>query len=133
MGNICHHVGIFTNNPRELIRFYTEKLGFEVEGEKTVSEELLRGIFGLLSPCTLTKLRFDKVILEILTPQNLELKKRPNDVKGYNHWSLGVQNKEAFTEELKKKGVLVLEFEKNGHFIYFVKDPEGNLIEIYES
>jgi len=133
MGNMCHHVGIFTNNPRELIGFYTEKLGFEVEGEKTISEELLRGIFGLSSPCTLTKLRFGTVIIEILTPQNLELKKRPNDVKGYNHWSLGVQNKEAFTEELKKKGVPVLEFEKNGHFIYFVKDPEGNLIEIYES
>ena len=133
MENFCHHVGIFTNNPSELIRFYTEKLGFKVEEEKAAPEELLRKIFGVSSPCTLTKLRFGQVILEILAPQNLELKKRPNDVTGYNHWSLGVQNKEAFTKELKEKGVLVLEFEKNGHFIYFVKDPEGNLIEIYES
>jgi catechol 2,3-dioxygenase-like lactoylglutathione lyase family enzyme len=25
MGNMCHHVGIFTNNPEELIRFYFVK------------------------------------------------------------------------------------------------------------
>lgn len=133
MENYCHHIGIFTNSPSEMIRFYTEKLGFEEEGSKRVPENLIKEIFGVSSPCAVTKLKYGTVLLEILAPLNLELKKRPDDVTGYNHWSLGVSNKEVFSQELRKKGVSLLEIEKNGRFIYFVKDPEGNLIELYET
>jgi catechol 2,3-dioxygenase-like lactoylglutathione lyase family enzyme len=43
-----------------------------------------------------------------------------------------VADKELFVRELDKKGVPVLKLEGTGRFIYFVQDPEGNLIEIYE-
>lgn len=133
MDNFCHHVGIFTSNLPKLIRFYTEKLGFVTGETKSVPEDLVRKVWGISSPCTLTKLKFGQVILEILSPENLILKKRPFNVRGYNHWSLGVENKKDFCQELEKRGVSLLKFEKNGHFIFFVRDPDGNPIEIYES
>jgi catechol 2,3-dioxygenase-like lactoylglutathione lyase family enzyme len=51
---------------------------------------------------------------------------------GYNHWGLGVEDKESYIIRLEKMGVPLLRLEGNGKFIYFIKDPEGNLIEIYE-
>ena len=132
MTNFCHHLGIFTNNPQELIKFYTDKLGFERRETKAIPEDLVKKIFGVPSSCKLTKLKFGQVIIEIISPENLKLKKRPDDVSGFNHWSLRVKNKEAFSKQLKKKGVSILELEKSGQSIYFARDPEGNLIEIYE-
>ena len=129
----CHHLGIFTNNPKSLIKFYTEKLGFNEEATKLVSAELMDRIFGIPAPCTLTKLKLGQGVLEVIAPQGLNLKRRDLDVSGYNHWALGVADKEKFCQELKQKRVAVLELEREDRRIFFVKDPDGNLIEIYES
>ncbi|NIM90799.1 MAG: hypothetical protein GTO17_07615 [Candidatus Aminicenantes bacterium] len=128
----CHHIGLFTNDPKSLIKFYTEKLGFDEEATKIVSAELMDKIFGIKSPCTLTKLKLGQIVLEVIAPQGLNLKPRDFDVSGYNHWALGVADKERFCQELKQKGVAVLEVEREDRKIFFVKDLEGNLIEIYE-
>ena len=124
-------MGLFTKNPRKLIQFYTEKFGFEEGESKTIPEELVKKIFDLSTPCTLTKLNLGQVTLEIISPDNLNLIERSEDTAGYNHWSLGVEDNEAFSQDLKAKGVSLVEIESKGRFIYFAKDPEGNLIEIY--
>jgi len=129
----CHHLGIFTNNPSSLIKFYKEKLGFEEGGTKLVSRDLMEKIFGIPSSCSLTKLRLGQSVLEIISPQSLNLKRKEYDISGYNHWALEVADKEKFCQELRQKGVVVLEVEREDRRIFFVKDPEGNLIEIYES
>lgn len=129
----CHHLGIFTNNPSKLIKFYEEKLGFENGGTKLVSRDLMGKIFGIPSSCSLTKLRLGQSVLEIISPQNMNLKRKRHDISGYNHWALEVADKEKFCQELQQKGVVVLELEREERRILFVRDPEGNLIEIYES
>ncbi len=58
--------------------------------------------------------------------------KKITPAAGYNHWGLDVEDKNSFIRELEKKGVPLLNLEGTGRFIYFVKDPEGNTIEIYE-
>jgi catechol 2,3-dioxygenase-like lactoylglutathione lyase family enzyme len=130
----CHHIGMFSQNPKKLIAFYTEKLGFDLVDSKTISKDWMTQIFGLAAACQLIKLRFDSAILEIFVPQSGagELKNRISSSGGYNHWALGVKDKEAFVRELEKKGVSLLKLEGKGRFIYFVKDPEENLIEIYQ-
>jgi len=128
-----HHLGIFTDNPQSLIQFYKEIFGFEEERTKPVSRDLMEQIFGIPSSCTLTKLKLGQIILEIISPQNLNLKRREYDISGYNHWALEVAAKEKFCQELRQKGVTVLEVKSDGRKIFFAKDPEGNLIEIYES
>ena len=133
MTYFCHHVGILTAHPQKLIKFYSEKIGFDIAETKDISEELMVRIFGIPSPATLTKLKLDQVILEIISLEIQLVKKRPVGVAGYNHWGVSVSNKEAFIQELKAKGVPVLEVDRGGRTIIFVVDPDGNLIEIYEA
>ena len=131
MNSICHHVGLFAKKPGELIKFYTEKFGFEEGESKVIPGELVEKIFGLFAPCTLTKLKLGQVTLEIISPDKLNLKERFEDTLGYNHWGLGVGDNEAFSQKLKARGVSLVEIESKGRSIFFAKDPEGNLIEIY--
>lgn len=133
MVNFFHHLAIFSNHPQELIKFYTEMLGFETGDKKSIPESVIKKIFAISSSCSLTKLKLDNFMLEIISPENQNLKQKSNDILGYNHWCLVVKDKKAFVEKLKKKGVTTIEVEKDGHFIFFISDPEGNLIEIYET
>jgi catechol 2,3-dioxygenase-like lactoylglutathione lyase family enzyme len=134
MNGECHHIGLFSQNPKKLIPFYTEKMGFEQLGTKIISKEWMTQIFSIPTACKLIKLRFGSAILEIFAQQTGagEPGYRISPSEGYNHWALGVKDKEAFVRELEKKGVSLLKLEGIGRFIYFVKDPEENLIEIYQ-
>ena len=132
MNGSCDHVGLFCQNPKKLIPFYTEKMGFDNLGTKSISKEWMTQIFGMPAACQLIKLRFGSAILEIFVPETGELGKNIYPSEGYNHWGLGVKDKETFVRELEKKGVPILKLEGTGRFIYFVKDPEENLIEIYQ-
>jgi len=132
MNHLCHHIGIFTNNPEDMILFYTEKLGFERGVKKIVPEAIMVPIFGLSSSCSLTKLTSGHMTIEVLCPEGSELKEGKGYSAGYNHWGLGVQDKEAFCNELQRRGVHIIRVENNGRYICFIKDPDGNLIELYE-
>lgn len=128
----CNHIGLFSRNPEALIRFYTEKMDFEQLGSKTISKEWMTQIFGMPAPCQLIKLRLGSVVLEIFVSGSKKLKGRFTPSEGYNHWGLGVEDKEAFIHKMERRGVPVLKLEGDGRFIYFLADPDGNLIEIYE-
>jgi catechol 2,3-dioxygenase-like lactoylglutathione lyase family enzyme len=132
MRGSCDHIGLFSQNPEILVPFYTEKLGFEHQGSKSISKEWMMRIFGMPAACQLIKLRFGSAVVEIFVPQSERLNDKIVPSQGYNHWGLGVDDKELFVRELESNGVPVLKLEGTGRFIYFVKDPEGNLIEIYE-
>lgn len=131
MTYFCRHIGIITAHPEKLITFYSEKVGFELEETKNVPEDLMERIFGISSPASLTKLKLAQVILEIFSLEEPLIQNRPLDVAGYNHWGLAVGDREAFVEKLKAKGVKVLDWKREGRTIFFVADPDGNLVEIY--
>ena len=87
-------------------------------------------IFGIPTSCNLTKLTFGRIVLEIISPQDLPLRKRSYDISGYNHWGYQVGDREKFVRRLRRRGVPVIEVQRNDHTVYFVKDPDGNRIEI---
>lgn len=128
----CNHIGLFSKYPDKLMPFYMEKLGFEHLGTKSISKEWMTQIFGMPAACRLIKLHYGSAVVEIFVPQGGDLNDRIPPSVGYNHWGLGVEDKEAYVRRLEKKGVPVLKLEGTGKFIYFIKDPEGNSIEIYE-
>jgi len=130
--SMCHHIGLFSQNPESLVSFYTEKLDFEHQGTKSISADWMTRIFGMPDACQLIKLRFGSAVVEIFAPRTGGLDNRTTPSVGYNHWGFGVEDKEAYVSRLEKKGVPVLKLEGTGKFIYFIKDPEENLIEIYE-
>ena len=133
MNGSCDHIGLFSQNPEVLVPFYTEKLGFEIQGSKSISKEWMTRIFGMPAACQLIKLRFGSAVVEIFVPESGNLDNKITPSQGYNHWGLGVADKESFVRDLESKGIPVLKLEGSGRFIYFVKDPEENLIEIYET
>jgi len=106
-------------------------MGFKLEQEKEAPQDLASLVFGLPCKIHISKLRLENAVLEIITPER-KLKKKVGTKFGYNHWGLAVRNKEEFCRKLKSKGVPVLEYRIEGRALFFVKDPEGNIIEIYE-
>jgi catechol 2,3-dioxygenase-like lactoylglutathione lyase family enzyme len=133
MNMACHHIGIFTEDPPRLIQYYTQGLGF-VEGEtRILSPDLTAKIFGIKDECRLTKLTQDQAVIEIFAPMHSTLDEHRNRSAGYNHWALEVEDKEAYVRILEKRDVPVRKIDNKGRMIYFVSDPDGNLIEIYES
>jgi catechol 2,3-dioxygenase-like lactoylglutathione lyase family enzyme len=132
MNIFCHHFGILARNPNELKEFYIKCLGFEEGKTRLLPADLVDQIFSIPSPCYLTKLRRGSLVLEVFSLTDLQTHKRESATVGYNHWGMGVEDKEQFVHDLKQKSVPVLEIEHSGRMIYFLKDPEGNLIEIYE-
>ncbi len=131
MKQSCNHIGLLTENPGALVRFYTETLGF-VEGEtREIPQYLMEQVFGLPSACLMTKLHLGDIVLEIFSAKENKVMPKPAQSKGYNHWGLKVENKERFAEEARQKGADVLEVPYKGRKVFFIKDPEGNLIEIF--
>ena len=128
----CHHFGILAGDPVKLKEFYIDSLGFEEGETRLLPADLVDQIFSIPSSCYLTKLHHGSLVLEIFSLTDLQTEKKASVTGGYNHWGMGVQDKERFVEDLKQKNVPVMEIERSGRLIYFVRDPEGNLIEIYE-
>ncbi|MGA1844283.1 MAG: VOC family protein [bacterium] len=128
-----HHIGIMTDNPEKMVAFYTEKLGFQAGPTMLVPENLIARIFEFSSPCSLTKLSYGRVIVEIISPEGTVLGGHEVPAAGYNHWGFGVEDAEGFCRQLTTKGVEVIRAAKNGRFVNFVRDPDGNLIEIYQA
>jgi catechol 2,3-dioxygenase-like lactoylglutathione lyase family enzyme len=132
VNGIFHHIGLFSQYPEELVEFYTGKLGFERIDSKTISKEWMTRIFGLPEMTQMIKLRAGPLVIEVFSSPKIRTEGHGTRFAGYNHWGLGVVNKEAFVQELERKGVPVLKLEGKGRFVYFIKDPEDNLIEIYQ-
>ena len=132
MNMACHHIGIFTADSRRLIQFYTQGLGF-TEGEtRVLSPDLTEQIFGISDECQLTKLTQAQAVIEIFTPLRADLVDSSQWAAGYNHWALEVEDKEAYVRVLEGRGIPVTKIDHRGRMIYFISDPDDNLIEISE-
>ena len=127
----CDHIGIFTNNPGKLVKFYTDKLGFTKEKEDMLSRSIMESIFGVLADCSLIRLGLGNVKIEIFAPVSV-MENKIDNIFGYNHWGFVVPDRNKFLDELKNSGVDIIEVKRDGRSVYFIKDPDGNRIEIRE-
>jgi len=127
-----NHIGLITRNPQTIINYYTSVLGFEQGESRTLGRDMMEAIFGIPVEGKMTKLHFGKVVLEVFSCDG-ELKDRDIYGCGYNHWGLSVEDKEAFIQDKESAGAFVLRIKYKDRFIYFLKDPDGNLIEVFEN
>lgn len=126
------HLGLMSSQPLRLREFYVEKLGFTEGESRTVSRDLMQKIFNLPVECRMLKLHRQDSVLEIFSPLDLELQPPPYNTSGFNHFGIWVQDKETFCRGLEAQDVPVIKVAYKDRFIYFVQDPEGNRIEIFE-
>ena len=126
----CDHIGFFTKDVETMTEFYTRVLGFEVGKESVLSRPLTQKIFGLDDECRFVKLHRNDFVIEMFEPLSARLHERMTSQVGMNHWGYCVVDRKTFVEELRRRGIDVIEIERNGHAVYFLIDPDGNRIEI---
>jgi catechol 2,3-dioxygenase-like lactoylglutathione lyase family enzyme len=123
------HVGITCSNLVESQRFYQENFGLEKTGEMKVSAERIKAIFGLDSSATIVFLKAGEARLELF--EFPEAKSLKPVLETISHISLKVDSRQKTYEKIKNMGGETILIDKHdGDFIYFVKDPDGGLIEL---
>lgn len=126
----CDHIGLFSRHPKKLINFYVEKLGFKVEKQDIVSKAIINSIFGIDLECRLTRLSLGRIKIEIFSPSFSPKRTKFSKLEGINHWGFSTGDRRRFCQKLIKDKVKIITIERNSHKVYFIKDPQDNLIEI---
>jgi len=131
----CDHLGFFTNDADRLVDFYRDAFGFAVEKEDILPSSVVRQIFGISASCRFIKLAagghfLSPVKLELFQPLARKLGRRRNGLVGCNHWGLRVGDRMEFVRAFRKQGISVIEARRGKHSVYFVRDPDGNRIEL---
>ena len=129
----CAHVALFVRDLNKMDRFYVKRLGFKVAKDYVTDANLIKSIFGFSSRCRIQFLTLGNFGVELLYFLDAQLKPYKIKTSGYNHWAIAVKNKESFCRKLKRKRVKVIKVPKEEHFVYFIQDPESNLIEVKEA
>ncbi len=130
--NLCDHIGICTNQAERMVKFYIDKFGFQKSKEEILERSIAKPIFGLNSTFKFIRLTSGSVMIEIFEPMSVPAKRQKNIIAGYHHWGCCVSNRLEFVQALKRKKVKIIEVKRNSHIVYFVRDPDGNMIEIRE-
>ena len=152
------HVGITVKNFNEFVRFYWDVFGCPLVGVSDTPPERVRTFFGV-NPATQPSPQADAAspragapeptckigwirvpgggVLEIFefNPQQ-PLEQGPWNRVGLTHFSLNVRNTHKWHDYLKRKGVTIVsepaKSPNGGQWFFFVKDCDGNLIELMD-
>jgi methylmalonyl-CoA/ethylmalonyl-CoA epimerase len=125
------HIGIAVSNLEESIKFYVEVLGLELHGTETVEEQKVKVAF---LPVGDTEVE----LLEATSPDSPIAKFIEAKGQGVQHIAFKVDNIEAALEEMRAKGVRLIDekprYGAGGAKIAFLhpKSTNGVLIELCE-
>ena len=126
------HIGLFTNDSKRLIKFYTEILGFKIEKATNLTPELMKAIFNLEFACEMTSMTNDDTLLETFKGKNEKVAPKMDGIIGINHFVFYTQDKEKKARDLESKGVPVIRVKKSeDKVVIFIKDPDDNRIELH--
>ena len=127
-----HHIGLVCSDIQKSEQFYTEHFGLKRARETAVPATETQKIFGINSAAHI-------IALAAEGGQEIELFEFP-DAKhlkpaqgAISHLALFVGNRRECHDRLKAKGIDTIFIDRGeGRYVYFVKDPDGNLIELRE-
>jgi len=134
------HVGLTVSDFNKTVKFYWDVFGCPLVGVADTPPDRVRGFFGVDGPPGTCKIGWIRVpgggVLEIF---HFEPKQPAIDVPwnrvGLTHFSFNVRNLPKWYDYLQRKGVECLsrpERSPRGHSFFFVKDMDGNLIEMMD-
>ena len=132
-----HHVGITVADLDRAVEFYTETFGFEVLSRFSVAGEAFETGVGVPgAEAQFVHLDADGVRLELVTydPSGDDAAAGAVNETGAKHVGFAVDDVAAFYDGLDA-GVETLsppQETESGTTICFLRDPEGNLIEVLE-
>ena len=118
-----HHIGVWASDPDAVRRFYEGTMGLQLEREYEVPAQLMNAIFGLNRDCNVMVFSGEEARVEVFEVKGESL-------SGINHFSISVGDRVEFFQRVKGAGGECLEVMRGDHPVYFVRGPEGLLIEI---
>jgi catechol 2,3-dioxygenase-like lactoylglutathione lyase family enzyme len=134
------HVGLTVSNFENAVKWYSEMFGFKLISEQALNKKQVDSLFQLYNLHD-TSIRFGFLrapkgsvveIFEFSSKHDCEkiVWNRP----GYTHLAIDVKNINELYNELKEKGVYFFSEPQNtdGNEWVFLKDPDGNLIELID-
>ncbi|WP_270887778.1 VOC family protein [Pedococcus sp. 5OH_020] len=134
------HVAITVSDFDEAVRFYWETFGCPVVGVSDTPTHRVRTFFGVDAPEPTCRIGWIRVpggaTIEIFEfdPRQPAADVAWNRV-GMTHISFNVRDTHAWHAYLAGRGVEIVsrpEQSPHGQFFFFVKDPDGNLIELID-
>ena len=134
------HVGITVSNFNRAVQFYWEMFGCPLVGVADTPPERVRTFFGVDAPAASCKIGWIRApgggVLEIFEFQpQLPPVAVPWHRVGLTHISFNVRNLPRWYDFLSRNGVECVsrpERSPRGHSFFFVKDFDGNLIELMD-
>ncbi|MCG2775844.1 MAG: VOC family protein [Desulfobacterales bacterium] len=124
---LLKHVALECSSEEVADRFYKNLLGLRKMPSKIIPSALSKKIFNLDIEYKVTIYMDDITQFEIFVSNQ----KRPKD-KRVEHVCLEVDDLEAFLNKCNDMGVKILQIPKEGGFLTFISDYDGNLFEIKE-
>ena len=133
-------VGITVSDFNRAVKFYWEIFGCPLVGVADTPPERVQSFFGVAGEAPSCKIGWIRVpggaVLEIFefTPRQPPVEIPWNRV-GLTHISFNVRNLQKWFDDLQRKGVECVsrpERSPRGHSFFFVKDLDGNLIELMD-
>ncbi|WP_114577472.1 VOC family protein [Saliphagus sp. LR7] len=134
----AHHVGITVSDLDRCLGFYRDVLGLPVLDRFTVSGEAFATAVGIEGATgRFVHLDADGARVELVSydPAGEERSRERVDQPGASHLGLAVEDVAAFYADLPDDVETVSEprTTETGSTILFVRDPEGNLVELIEA
>jgi catechol 2,3-dioxygenase-like lactoylglutathione lyase family enzyme len=134
------HVGITVSSFNRFVQFYSDVFGCRLVGVADTPPERVRAFFGVDGAEPKCKIGWVRVpggtILEIFEFEpRLAAQPIPWNRVGLTHFSFNVRNTQKWYDYLASKGVECVsrpEQSPRGHWFFFARDFDGNLIEMID-
>jgi catechol 2,3-dioxygenase-like lactoylglutathione lyase family enzyme len=134
------HVGLTVSDFNAAVKFYADVFGCPLVGVSDAPPERVRTFFGVDAPTPSCRIGWLRApgggVLEIF---GFEPKLPPDTIAwnriGLTHFSFNVRNTQKWYDYLVSKGVECVstpEQSPRGHWFFFAKDMDGNLIELID-
>ncbi len=128
---MVNHIGIFVNNLKAMLDFYETVLGMKRHHHFTVEAKNIKDLFGVEYPAEVWVLEAENINIELIRLLKTESGK-PEIVNGLHHIAFKIAQPEEIVNQARDLGLPVNRTFHKDHMVYFIKDLEGNSIEISE-
>lgn len=133
------HLGLTVSNFEESVNWYNKYFGFKLIDEQTLSKKTVKELFPLYeledNEVRLGFMRAPKgAVVELFEFKNKKEARHPEWNKpGPTHFTLDVKNVQKWYETYKNELNFIIEPQYTaGSYWIFLKDPDGNLVELMD-
>ncbi|MCX7994810.1 MAG: VOC family protein [candidate division WOR-3 bacterium] len=128
----CDHIGILTRNSERLLKFYKNIIKFKLISGERLKPEIVGKLFKMRATACFYRLKSNGLLLEIFELHKKYESKKGKIHYGIHHFGLIVDDREKFIKYLRRKKVKIITIKRGSRLVYFIQDPDGNIIEIRE-